>query len=242
VDFGPFRIIVGPNLIYCGRFRPRTDFLFVAAQTRILHRHGRPSEAFDMTNRKRGRPVGTHIRDDRPLAMVADRIAAHPELKPSTAMRQIYATGTWRGTEKTVVTRWLRKWKAGGTVALEAAQQRRTARDRAVSLPSPTVHWPQAMVISDEIRTAMIELAQIQEPVRQAIADMANSLAPTREFVEQMRAVQAAIYSPSMRDIQAQIAAAVDSLNIREINEAIKNIPTMQISEAVASAMKSRIN
>jgi hypothetical protein len=70
-----------------------------------------------MTNRKRGRPVGTHICDDRPLAMVADRIAADPELRPSTAMRQVYAAGTWRGTEKTVVTRWLRKWKASGAAA-----------------------------------------------------------------------------------------------------------------------------
>lgn len=195
-----------------------------------------------MTNRKRGRPVGTHIRDDRPLAMVADRMAANPELKPSTAMRQVYAAGTWRGTEKTVVTRWLRKWKAGGTVALEAAQQRRTARDRAVSLPSPAVHWSQAMAISDEIRTAMIELAQTQEPIRQAMAEMAKSLAPTREFVEHIRAVQAATLSPSMKELQAQIAAAAGSLKILNINETFKNIPTMQISEAIASAIKNRIN
>lgn len=76
-----------------------------------------------MTNRKRGRPVDTHIRDDRPLAMVADRMAANPELKPSTAMRQVYA-GTWRGTEKTLVTRWLRKWKACGASRSNRANSR----------------------------------------------------------------------------------------------------------------------
>jgi hypothetical protein len=190
-----------------------------------------------MTNRKRGRPVGTHIRDEKPLAMVADKIAAHPELKPSTAMRQIYAAGTWPGTEKTVVTRWLRKWHAAAPSALEAAKQRRTARDRAVSLPSPAVHWQHPLEISDELRSAMIGLAQIQEPVGQAMAEMAKSLEPTREFVEQMRAIL-----PLPNEFQTQIAAAVDSLNIREINETIKNIPTMQISEVVASAIKSRIN
>src|ERR1700740_3632117 len=105
-----------------------------------------------MTSRKRGRPVGTHISDDRPLAMVADRIAAHPELKPSTAMRQVYAAGTWRGTEKTVVTRWLRKWKASGAAALEAAQQRRIERDRPACLPAPATQWPYALTISSEVR------------------------------------------------------------------------------------------
>jgi hypothetical protein len=191
-----------------------------------------------MTNRKRGRPVGTNIRDDKPLAMVADKIAAHPELKPSTAMRQVYAAGTWRGTEKTVVTRWLRKWKATSPAALEAAQQRRIERDRPVSLTAPVAHWPHALAISDELRTAMIGLAQTQEPVRQAMAEMAKSLAPTREFVEQMRA----ILPPPMKELQAQIAAAASSLKILEINEAIKNIPAMRISDAIMSAVKIRIH
>jgi hypothetical protein len=191
-----------------------------------------------MTNRKRGRPVGTHIRDDKPLAMVADKIAAHPELKPSTVMRQVYAAGTWRGTEKTVVTRWLRKWHAAAPSALEAAKQRRIARDRAVSLPAPAALWPGALAISDELRAVMIGLAQTQEPIRQAMAEMAKSLAPTRAFVEQMRAN---LPFP-MKEFQAQIAAAAGSLNILEINETFKNIPTMQISEAIASAIKNRIN
>jgi hypothetical protein len=191
-----------------------------------------------MTNRKRGRPVGTHIRDDKPLAMVADKIAAHPELKPSTAMRQVYAAGTWRGTEKTVVTRWLRKWKATSPAALEAAHRRRFERDRPVSLPAPVAHWPDALAMSNELRAAMIGLAQTQEPIRQAMAEMAKSVAPTREFVEQMRAN---LPFP-MKEFQAQIAAATASLKILQINEALRNIPAVRISDAIMSAAKIRIN
>ncbi len=201
-----------------------------------------------MTNRKRGRPVGSHIRDDRPLAMVADRIAADPELRPSTAMRQVYGAGTWRGTEKTVVTRWLRKWKVSGAAALEAAQQRRIERDRPVCLPVPATQWPHALAISDEMFTAMLELAQAQEPMRQAMADMAVrlepmrqaleamaiSVAPTREIVEQMRVS----LPPSIVKLHAQIAAAAGSLKIYEIKEAIRQNPIM--SDAMMSVVKMR--
>jgi hypothetical protein len=101
-----------------------------------------------MINRKRGRPVGTHIRDEKPLAMVADRIAAYPELKPSTAMRQVYAAGAWKGSEKTVVTRWLRKWPDHAEAMLAAARDRAQmakmpSRDITPSTPLPAgITWP----------------------------------------------------------------------------------------------------
>jgi hypothetical protein len=186
-----------------------------------------------MTNRKRGRPVGTHIRDEKPLAMVADKIAANPELKPSTAMRQVYAASNWPGTEKTVVTRWLRKWRAVGPAALEAAQRGQNALTRPLSQATPA-HWPYALEISDEMRTALIELAQIQEPMRQGLAEMAKTLAPTRELLQQM--------APSIKEFQAQVADAVGSLKIFEINEALKNTPALRISEAIKSAVKVRIH
>jgi hypothetical protein len=43
--------------------------------------------------RGRGRPIGSGIRDDRALALVADKIIANPRLKPSTSMRQVLRYG-----------------------------------------------------------------------------------------------------------------------------------------------------
>jgi hypothetical protein len=68
------------------------------------------------------------------------------------------------------------------------------------------------------------------------MADMAISLTPTREFVEQMRAA----LPPSMKEFQAQIAAAAGSLKIFEINEAIRQNPIML--DAIKSIVKMRIH
>jgi len=60
----------------------------------------RPPEGFDMTeNRRRGRPAGTEINDDLPLAKIADHLLASPDMKVSDAIRTVYTTGKHKGQE-----------------------------------------------------------------------------------------------------------------------------------------------
>lgn len=69
--------------------------------------------------RRRGRPKGSEIDDSEMLTAVADLLVAHPDMKPTTAMRRIK-----RDASTAEIHRWQDKWKRRGTDLLTAAKSR----------------------------------------------------------------------------------------------------------------------
>jgi hypothetical protein len=185
--------------------------------------------------RGRGRPIGSVIRDDKALAFVADKIIANPSLKPSTAMRQVYAGGDWCGSSAdATLARWLRKWRAAAPAALEAARHRRDAPMMRPAFPDFRASFA-ALAISDELKSAVAEVAKLNWPIRQAMAEWAKSLAPTRALIE---AARIDLLAPTIsKEFQEQMAAVAASLKTL-----IPAVPVMPDSIRIGLATKARIH
>lgn len=70
-------------------------------------------------NRRRGRPLGTGLKDAPTLARVADLMLANPSLRPTTAIKRV--TGT---SDPSVIRRLQVKWKADGAWHFAEARAR----------------------------------------------------------------------------------------------------------------------
>jgi hypothetical protein len=200
----------------------------------------RESEGSNVKNLKRGRgrPIGSGIRDDRALALVADKIiATNLRLKPSTAMRQVCSGGDWRGSsDAAIVARWLRKWRAAAPAALEAARERRNVRLRPVIFSDIQSSVAGALAMSDELKSALAEMAKLNEPLRQAMAEMAKSLAPTQALIEQAKiGLLAPIISKEFQDQMAAMAASLKNL----VPPVVPMIPDLI---RIAQATKARLH
>ena len=132
------------------------------------------------TKRRVGRPAGSGmIDDDPPLIRVAEILLDQPQMKPTTAMRQVLRTMplTTEEGDRTILRRWQSRWKVRSARYTEKAKAKRQ--------PTVTVHrsasgggyrgrsamdrvletFRQADAIADSFRKAE-EMAKFYNPAR----------------------------------------------------------------------------
>lgn len=150
------------------------------------------------TNR-RGRPAGTDYKEDaEALCLVAERMLSNPGLRPSTAMWAVCRTRKWRGqTDEAIVARWLRKWKTQGQISLEAARQRRVARE--------------ANIVSASQAAANVFAAYAKLPIP-SIADVAKLYIGEPAVLTAVKQITATLNTPEMQAVLEHHRKAAEAL------------------------------
>lgn len=152
----------------------------------------------------RGRPQGSEKDDSQILAKIADLLHASPDMKATTAMRQLH-----RDASEADIRRWQAKWKARKVAMLNEATARveeRHRQDQARHTAHRQGLGAVRSVISGMHPNPLTErLARAAElsPTLKALADYQNS--PTMKAIHElvdspvMKAIRAAENNPAMR-------------------------------------------
>ncbi|SMD14914.1 hypothetical protein SAMN06297251_1445 [Fulvimarina manganoxydans] len=166
--------------------------------------------------RKRGRPTGSGKDDTALLNAVAGKLLAHPEMKPSTAMKQVIAASPQPNTTPETLLRRLQvKWKAQSAVLMDTARAGAEAEARRIRERS--IHQEAGSYGSGYIpRSFARELEGIQRMVDRITPNIGylekvqNALNPpgmsaVYKMMEEHRRIQDLIDPPHMQAIRKTI-------------------------------------
>ena len=174
--------------------------------------------------RKRGRPPGEGVNDDRPLAMIAELMVTRP-CGLYAAAKEISLRSPWAdkaGGSEASLHRWQRKWKVGGIGAKLLAAANEQHRRKTVAKAAPVLVISGPLPNQATIDSMMARATAFQK-------EMDRIAGPGRRKMEEMLK---AVDTPAFRAMQARMTEFANSPQAWEmqrvaveIQERIRDLP-----------------